>query len=417
MLPDRFLLVRRDFPDRRLPDVAAATRQTLEESGLAARLPAGARIAVGAGSRGIANIDVIVRAVVGYWREHGMRPFVFPAMGSHGAATAAGQADVLAHLGITETSAGCPIVSRADVVSLGRTGDGVEVFMDATAHAADAVMAVARVKWHTTFTGGVESGLMKMLSIGIGKFAGAQKYHAHSQRLGLEHVIRSAARVVLQSGKIIGGLAIVEDAHHHTARVEAVPVETVESRDEQNLTLAKSWMPALPCDVDLLIVDEMGKNISGTGMDAKVVNRGPACEYNPYRELPSVTRLFVRALHPETYGNALGVGMADVTTDRLVRAIDWAPTRVNALSSGIPSKIRVPTHFAGDRECLEWVAGTAGKVDPAQVTCGWIRNTLELGRVAVSTSLHGALPPDAIVEREFAVEWDASGNLRSPFAD
>src|SRR5205085_428003 len=150
MLPDRLLLVRQDFPDRRLPDVAAATRRTLEGSGLAARLPAGARIAIGAGSRGIANIDVIVGAVVAYWREHGLHPFVFPAMGSHGAATAEGQTAVLAHLGITEGAMGCPVVSHADVVRLGRTDDGVEVCMDARAHAADGVMVVARVKWHTT---------------------------------------------------------------------------------------------------------------------------------------------------------------------------------------------------------------------------------------------------------------------------
>ena len=414
MLPDRFLLVRRDFPDRRLPDVAAATRDALECSGLAAGMPSGARIAVGVGSRGIAGIDVIARSVVQYWRDHGMAPFVFPAMGSHGAATAEGQADVLAHYGITEASVGCPIVSRADVVPLGRTADGVDVFMDATAHAANAVMVVARVKWHTTFSGGIESGLMKMLSIGIGKFAGAQKYHAHSQRLGLEHVIRTAARVVLQSGRIVGGLAIVEDAHHRTAHVEAVPAASVETREEAILALAKSWMPKLPCDVDVLIVDEMGKNISGTGMDAKVVNRGPACEYNPYDDLPSVTRLFVRDLDPDSHGNALGIGMADVTTDRLVAAIDWAPTRVNALSSGIPSKIRVPTHFASDRQCLEWVAGTAGRVDPAAVTYGWIRNTLELARVAVSENLRGAIDPAAI-EREILVEWDAEGNLHNPF--
>ena len=171
-------------------------------------------------------------------------------------------------------------------------------------------------------------------------------------------------------------------------------------------------MPKLPCDLDVLIVDEMGKNISGTGMDAKVVNRGPACEYNPYAELPSVTRLFVRDLDPESYGNALGIGMADVTTDRLVAAIDWAPTRVNALSSGIPSKIRVPTHFASDRECLEWVSGTAGRVDPAAVTYGWIRNTLELGRVAVSANLRGALPPDATIEREFTANGAATGISR-----
>lgn len=411
MLPDRFLIVRRDFPRRGLADVAGATRAELDASGLAERAARGARIGIGVGSRGIANVATVVRGVVQYWRDHGAAPFVFPAMGSHGAATAEGQADVLAHLGVTAQSVGCPIVGRPEVVSLGRTVDGIEVFMDAAAHAADAVMIVARVKWHTTFSGAVESGLMKMLAIGLGKFAGAQRYHSHAQRLGLEHVIRTAGRIVLQSGRIAGAVAIVEDAYHDTARIEVVPVERIEERDVENLALAKSWMPRLPCDLDVLIVDEMGKNISGTGMDAKVVNRGPSCEYNPYDELPRVTRIFVRGLHPDSYGNALGIGMADVTTDRLVRAIDWAPTRVNALSSGIPSKIRVPTHFGSDRECLDWVAATAGHMDSTEVTYGWIKNTLELGQVAVSANLRGKV--DGIIEREVAVEWDRDGNLVS----
>jgi hypothetical protein len=353
---------------------------------------------------------------VQYWREHGMAPFIFPAMGSHGAATPEGQAEVLAHFGITEASMGCPVVSRLEVVSLGRTSDDIEVFMDAAAHESDAVMIVARVKWHTTFSGGVESGLMKMMAIGMGKFAGAQKYHAHSQRFGLEHVIRTAGRRVLQSGKMIGALAIVEDAHHQTARIDAVPADGLEQRDEDLLALAKSWMPSLPSDVDVLVVDRIGKNISGTGMDAKVVNRGPACEYNPWPGLPAIQRIFVRDLDPETYGNAMGIGMADVTTDRLVRGIDWEPTRVNALSSGIPSKIRVPVHFASDRECLEWIAGTAGKMDPADVTYAWIRNTLELGRLAVSANLRARIAglPHVAVESETETQWDASGDLVSP---
>jgi hypothetical protein len=416
MLPSRLLLVRQQFPDRRLPDVRDETRQQLERSAFAARLRPGARVAIGIGSRGIANIDSITHSVVQYWRDHGLAPFVFPAMGSHGAATPEGQVDVLRHLGITEPALGCPIISRADVVSLGTTGDGVEVFMDATAHAADAVMVVGRVKWHTNFDGGIESGLMKMIAIGMGKFAGARKYHTHAQRLGLEHVIRTAARCALQSGKIIGGLAIVEDAYHHTATIDAVAADCVEPREEQLLAQAKSWMPRLPCDLDVLIVDEMGKNISGTGMDAKVVNRGPACEYNAWPGLPSVRRIFVRSLHPESYGNAVGIGMADVTTDRLVRQIDWEPTRINALSSSTPSRIRVPAHFPTDRACLEWVAATSGKLDPSEVTFGWIRNTLELDVLAVSDNLRPHLQQSHVaLDGAIDVQWDGDGKLISPF--
>lgn len=389
----------------------------MEQSGFAARLHPGARVAIGVGSRGIANIAVIVHSVVEYWRNHGMSPFIFPAMGSHGAATAEGQANVLAHFAITEQSMGCPIISRVDVVSLGRTDDGIEVFMDAEAHAADATMIVGRVKWHTTFAGRLESGLMKMMAIGLGKFAGAQKYHTHAQRLGLEHVIRTAGRVVLRSGKMIGGVAIVEDAHHHTAKIEAVGASSMEQRDEENLALAKSWMPKLPCDLDVLIVDEMGKNISGTGMDAKVTNRGPVCEYNPWPGLPAVQRIFVRDLDPRSYGNAMGIGMADATTERLVRKIDWEATTVNALSSGIPSRIRVPAQFASDRQGLTWVSATAGKVDASDVSYGWICNTLALDRVAVSENLRGKFEalPHIEIDGHVEVKWDECGNLVSPF--
>jgi len=416
MLPNRLLLVRQDFPDHGLADVCAETRRQLERSGFASRVRPGGRVAVGVGSRGIANIAVIVRGVVEYWKSHGFEPIVVPAMGSHGAATPEGQADVLARFGITERLMGCPVVSRGDVVSLGSTSDGIEVFMDASASAADALMIVARVKWHTTFDGGIESGLMKMLSIGLGKFAGAQKYHAHGQRLGLEHVIRTVGRHELASGKVIGGLAVVEDAHHQTAALEAVPAEGMEQREAAILALAKSWMPTLPSDVDVLIVDEMGKNISGTGMDAKVVNRGPASEYNPWPSLPSVRRIFVRDLHPDTHGNAMGIGIADVTTERLVRGIDWQSTRVNASSSGLPSRIRVPAYFASDRECLAWVAGTVGKSDFDEITYGWIRNTLELGRLAVSCNLRSTIArlTHVHVEEEIDVTWDSSGNLIPP---
>ena len=217
---------------------------------------------------------------------------------------------------------------------------------------------------------------------------------------------------------MIGGMAILEDAHRNTAKLDAVPADCMEQREEENLALAKSWMPRLPCDLDVLIVDEMGKNISGTGMDAKVVNRGPASEYNPWPGLPSIRRIFVRELDPRSHGNAVEIGMADATTDRLVLHIDWEPTRVNALSSGTTPRIRVPVHFASDRDGLEWVAATAGKLDPAQVTYGWIRNTLELDGLAISHNLRERIDgqPQLEVEGEIEVTWDDRENLISPFS-
>jgi hypothetical protein len=417
VLPERLLLIRQHWPDLRLRDVGGEAYRQLAGSDFAARLAPGARVAIGVGSRGIANIGVIVQSAVKYWRDAGMQPFIFPAMGSHGAATAEGQADVLAHFGITARSLGCPIVSRLDVVSLGTTDDGIEVFIDEAAHASDGVMLVGRVKWHTNFTGAIESGLVKMTAIGLGKFAGARRYHGYAQRLGLEHVIRTVGRQVLRSGKIVGGLAILEDAHHNTAKIAAVPAELLEAREEEHLALAKSWMPRLPCDLDVLIVDEIGKNISGTGMDAKVVNRGTRSEYNPWPGLPTVERIFVRGLSPLSSGNAVGIGLADVTTDRFVSQIDWTPTMVNAQSAGSPSRIRVPVHFAADRECLEWVASTVGKVDPSHVTYGWIRNTLELDRVCLSENLEPQIGscPRVSIERVIPMPWDGNGDLLSPF--
>jgi len=414
----RLLLVRQSFPDRRIPDVAAEVRIQLTAAAFAGRLKPGSSVAIGVGSRGIHNIATIVRNVVDYWKGQGMKPFIFPAMGSHGAASAGGQADVLAHYGITESSIGCPIVSQLEVVSLGKTSDGIEAFMDRKAYDADGVMLVGRVKWHTDFAGKIESGLFKMMAIGLGKFAGAQRYHAYAYRLGLEHVIRSVGRQVLKSGKILGGLAILEDAQHNTAKLDAVPVEIMETREEENLALVKSWMARIPMDLDILIMDEIGKNISGAGMDTKVANRGVNGEYNPWPNTPRFERIFVRDLSALTYNSAVGMGMADVVTDRLVNRINWEPTWINSLTANTPAAIRTPIHFPADRECIERIAPTVGKTDLSQVTYGWIRNTMELGRLALSENLRSQIEKNPALEIESAIdfEFDGANNLISPFA-
>ena len=413
----RLLLVRQKFPDRRIPDPAAEVRTQLEASSFARRLKPGSRVAIGVGSRGIHNIATIVRAVVRYWKDQGMHPLLFPAMGSHGAASAAGQADVLAHYGITESAMGCPLVSQLEVVSLGKTADGIEAFMDRIAYESDGVMLVGRVKWHTDFDGKIESGLFKMMAIGLGKFAGAQRYHAYAYRLGLEHVIRSIGRQVLKSNKILGGLAILEDAQHNTARLDAVPVEVMEQREEENLALVKSWMAKIPVDLDILVLDEIGKNISGAGMDTKVVNRGVNGEYNPWPNTPKIQRVFVRDLSELTYNSAVGLVMADVVTDRLVNRTNWEPTIINSLTANTPAAIRTPVHFPTDRECLQRFTPTVGKLDLAAVTYGWIRNTMELGRLALSENLRGQIEgnPQLEVEGVIDFEFDGEGNLISPF--
>src|SRR5215472_7842477 len=418
MLLPRLLVVRQNFPDRRIPDVAAAVRQQLGASPFAGRLKPGARVAIGVGSRGIHNIATIVRSAVQYWKDNGMHPFLFPAMGSHGAASAEGQADVLAHYGITEASMGCPVISQLEVVSLGKTADGIEAFMDKVAYDSDGVMFVGRIKWHTDYSGKTESGLFKMMAIGLGKFAGAQRYHAYAYKLGLEHVVVTIGRQVLKSGKILGGLAILEDANHNTGKIDAVPVEAMEQREEENLALVKSWMAKIPMDLDVLILDEIGKNISGAGMDTKVVNRGVNGQYNPWPGLHKFERVFVRDLSELTYNSAVGMGMADIVTDRLVNRTNWEPTIINSLTANTPAAIRTPVHFPTDRECLQRFAPTVGKLDLSSVTYGWIRNTMELGRLALSENLRGQIEANPVLEVEATVEFEFDGeaNLVSPFA-
>ena len=416
----RLLSVRQNFPDRGIRDVRAAVLRELSESPFGARLRPGARVAIGVGSRGISNIAAIVRSVADFWKSRDAQPFIFPAMGSHGAATAEGQADVLAHYGIIEATMGCPVVSSLDVVPVGRTPDGIETFMDRNAYESDGVMLVGRVKWHTDFAGGIESGLFKMMAIGLGKFAGARRYHTYAYKLGLEHVIRSVGRQVLASRKILGGLAILEDAYHNTAQVTAVPVEQMEQREEELLRLAKSWMGRIPMDLDILILDEIGKNISGAGMDTKVVNRGVHGQYNPWPDAPRIERIFIRGLSDLSYGNGVGLGMADVVSDRLLGRIDWNPTRINSLTASTPAAIRTPVHFPTDRECLEQIAPTVGKQDVGDVTYGWIRNSLELGLLGLSENLRGEIEKNPLLEvlgEPRPLEFDAGGNLvRMPVA-
>ena len=413
------LNIRQRFPDRRIADIPGAISRELTSSGFASTLKPGARIAIGVGSRGIANIAAIVRSVVDFWKSRGFQPFLFPAMGSHGAATAEGQANVLAHYGIREASMGCPVLSALDVVSLGKTEDGIEAFMDRNAHSADGVFLIGRVKWHTDFAGKIESGLFKMMAIGLGKFAGAQRYHTYAYRLGLEHVIRTVGRQVLKTGKILGGLAILEDANHNTAQLTAVPVAEMERKEEELLALNKSWMGRIPVPLNILIIDQIGKNFSGAGMDTKVVNRGVNGEYNPWDTAPVINRIFIRGLSEHSYGNAVGLGMADVVHDRLLQAVDWHPTQINSLTASTPAAIRTPIHFSSDRECLDKIWPTVGKHDQREVTIGWIANSLELGAMRLTENVRAEIeanPNLEIVGKAEALDFDGEGNL-APLMD
>ena len=405
----RVLLVKQHFPDQALADIPAAVNEQLSASSFASKVKAGGTIAIGVGSRGIVNIDIITKAVVDFWLSVGRQPFIFPAMGSHGAATAEGQADVLAHYGITESTMGCPVRSQLDVVSL-----GIEAFMDKLAFESDGVMMVGRVKWHTDFVGKIESGLFKMMAIGLGKFAGAKIYHSFAYRqFGLEHVIRTVGRQVLASGKVIGGLAILEDANHATAKVVAVPSETMERDEEQLLELVSQWKARIPVEeLDILIVDEMGKHISGAGMDTKVINRSVWGESNCFPNLPMIRRIFTRELSEMSYGNAVGIGLADMVTDRLVDAVNWKTTQINSITANSITAVRTPIHYATDRECLENLALACGVFDPSTLKIARIRNTMHLDLIELSETLRDEIEANPSLEILETRDWSyESGDL------
>ncbi len=411
------LSVRQNFPKRAVQDIPATVAAELQRAQFHTKLKPGSRVAIGVGSRGIANIATIVKAAVDYWKAAGMQPFLFPAMGSHGAATPEGQTMVLGKYDINEATMGCPVVSQLEVVSLGQTPEGITAYLDQAAYESDGVMLIGRVKWHTDFAGKIESGLYKMMAIGLGKFAGAQYYHTFAYRMGLEAMIRSVGRQVLKSGKILGGLAILEDANHTTAQLTAVPVETMEQREEELLALAKSWQGHVPVkELDILILDEIGKEISGAGMDTKVANRGVNGEYNPWPGTPKFHRVFVRDLSPKTYGSAVGMGMADVINARILDKIDWAPTQINSLTASSPAAIRTPVHFRTDRECVERFLPTVGKHDLSLVTIGRIKNTLSLTLVELSENLRPEIEANAnleIVEGPYEFPLDGEGNMKA----
>jgi hypothetical protein len=270
---------------------------------------------------------------------------------------------------------------------------------------------INRVKWHTTFEAPVESGLVKMAAIGLGKLYGAQEYHMHVMRHGFERIIRTVGRHVIASGHVLGGLAILEDAHHSTAEIAAMPAARIEEEEMQLLARVKSWMGKLPFpEIDILIVDEIGKHISGVGMDSKVINRHPYGVVNPWPWLPRILRIYVRELSPESYGNANGLGMADMISERLYQAVDWNTTKVNALTANNLASIRTPLRAPSDRDAMRILADSVGRRNPSEVTCVWIRNTLELSefRATVNLPLEGLEVTDAPSEWQF----DNGGNLQ-----
>jgi hypothetical protein len=328
----KMILVRQEFARSPSLNVGATVRAAAAP--IVKRVQLGSRIALAVGSRGIANLHTIVGEVIHLLKAAGGSPFIVPAMGSHGGATPEGQVSLLAEYGITEAAFDVPIRAAMDTVPIGTTADGVDVLFSAEAQRADGIVIINRVKPHTDFSGALGSGLLKMLVVGLGKRNGAANFHVASARLGYERVLRTAGNVVLNSMRVMGGLALVEDQFHETAQIHGLLPDELIPREERIFTEAKRLMPRLPFEqMDLLIVDRIGKNISGAGMDPNVTGRwvhGYSSSLSDQAQTkPLARRIFVRDLTPETHGNAVGIGLADLTTTRLVRAMDYAQQREN----------------------------------------------------------------------------------------
>lgn len=409
------VLVRQTVRGPEVTDVARAIEAELAALDLGARTRPGQTVAVTAGSRGISNIVVATAAVVAHLRVLGLEPFVVPAMGSHGGATAEGQQAVLARAGITEEAVGCPVRATMDVVEVARSSYGYPLVIDRYAAAADHLVVVNRVKPHTHNVGPVESGLAKMLMVGLGKHEGAATYHRAFTDLGFATVLADALPRLLDRLPVLAGVALVERSDDRTARVAAMAAADLLRREAELLLEAGDLLPRLPvADVDLLLIDEMGKEISGTGFDTNVVGRKPSLHTADPAAAARVRTIAVRGLTAATKGNAIGVGLAELCRSRVVRDMDLATTRVNALTAADLPAAMVPVHLETDREIVDAALAVNGLRPPAQARVVWIRNTLHTTLAACSVACLPELHDRADVEvlgAPWALPFDAAGNL------
>ncbi len=411
----RMVRIRQHFDRPRVEDIPAAVAATLERLSLGQRIRPGHTVALTAGSRGIANIPLILRATADYLKKLGAKPFLVPAMGSHGGGTAEGQRQILESYGITEEFVGVPLRASMEVVEVGTTPEGYPVVLDRHASQADHIGVVARVKPHTGYHGPIESGLLKMMMIGLGKHAGALAYHRILLEQPYDQVVRSVGRTMLAKAPIAFGLAIVENGYDETAALEGVAPEAFEQREEQLLARARRLLARLPLqEADLLIIDEIGKDISGSGMDTNVVGRKRAFRMQPPPEgQPTMRLIFVRGLSAHTHGNAAGIGLADFTTTRLVQSMNYQATVINCLTAGYPEGAFLPVHFGSDRDVIDAALKIIGTRRPEQARILHIRHTLALDELEVSEAclteprrteftLQGSPRP---------LRFDANGNL------
>ncbi len=412
MASPRMVRVRQNFPRPRVTDIPATTRATLAACGHS--IKRGDTVAIGTSSRGIANYAAIVKATVDSLKEIGARPFIFPAMGSHGGGTPEGQLSVLDHYGVNEQTMGVPCRATMDVVQVGEAL-GLPVWLEKGAAGADRVCLINRIKPHTDFKGSIESGLFKMMTIGLGKYKGAIQYHRMNVRHSYETTITTVGREMLAKAKIGFGLGIVENGYDETAHIEAFSAANLEDGERRLLKTAKDNLARLPFPAfDILIVEEMGKNISGAGMDTNVIGR-PS---NPHEQFPNDPRiLWIVALDltDNTYGNATGIGNADFTTKKLVEKIDMKATLINCLAACSPGGAKLPPAFDTDREAIEAALSCTGLLAPEKdARVVRIKNTLMIGEIEVSEALLPDVAKRPHLQRlgePVELQFDAAGTL------
>ncbi|MFS0724427.1 hypothetical protein [Paenibacillus sp. 1P07SE] len=408
----RMVKIRQRFDDTELEDPIAVLQEQLGGEGCIDRIKPGMKVAVAVGSRGVSRIDELTKCVVDAVKAAGGEPFLVPCMGSHGGATAEGQTEVLAHLGMSEERMGAPVRSSMDVVLLAKLDNGLPVYADRIAtEEADAIIVINRVKPHTAFRGRIESGLLKMVAIGLGKQKGAEACH----QLGFKYMaenVPAMANVMLEKLPIVFGVAVVENAYDRIRRVEAIPAERMEAREEVLLEEAKANLPKFFFDsFDVLVMDYIGKNISGDGADPNVTGRYPT----PYAHGgPDVNKMVVLDLTPESKGNANGVGTADFTTARLVSKADWPGTYANGLTSTVCAPTKQATTLANDRDAIKAAVKTCNILDYTTCKLIRIRDTLHLGEIEISETLleeAAKHPQIEVISEPYEWTFDEEGYL------
>jgi hypothetical protein len=386
-----FIPVRQIFPDRPGVDLSVAIPTCMEV--FRSKISPGSRIAIGVGSRGITGYREQILEVLRTIRDSGAEPFLFPAMGSHGGGTASGQREVLASYGITEANMGCEIRCSMDVEEIGKTTSGVEVACSSEVLRADGILLINRIKPHTDFFGTLGSGLVKMSVVGLGKQVGATRFHLAAMQFGYQESLQAIAEHMFRNTPLLGGVAILEREDHQTAEVHGIPAEDLLQREPELLQKARSMMPTLPFEtIDLLIIDEIGKNISGAGMDPNITQRSihgySSLPIPPDERRPFVKRIYVRDLTDETHGNGIGIGMADAISDRLLSKLDREKTFRNALTALTPQSAKMPIDFKKDSLAIQAMLDSLPIVGgPGEAKVVRIKNTLELTELTVTQNL------------------------------